>query len=70
MVSGLPLVKNFTYQGTEVHSGNFSHYSKGEVQLSTVPLWFKITYRFSSGKDVKKIEHPSAAPEQEKRKGF
>jgi hypothetical protein len=70
IVSGLPLVKNFTYQGTEVHSGNFSHYSKGEIQLSTVPLWLKITYRFSSGKNVKKIERTGEVPVQEKRKGF
>jgi hypothetical protein len=70
IVSGLPLAKTFTYQGSEVISGNFRHYSKGEIQLSTVPLWFKISYRFSSGQDRQRIDHSRVAPKQEIRKGF
>jgi outer membrane cobalamin receptor len=70
IVSGLPLAKTFTYQGSEVAGRDFYHYSKGEIQLSSVPLWIKISYRFSSGKHVQKIERIKMAPEQEKRKGF
>jgi hypothetical protein len=70
VVSGLPLAKTFTYQGSEVAGPDFYHYSKGEIQLSTVPLWFKISYRFSSGKNVQKIERTGEVPVQEKRKGF
>ncbi len=70
IVSGLPLAKTFTYQGSEVVGPDFYHFSKGEIQLSTVPLWFKISYRFSSGKNVQKIERTGEVPVQEKRKGF
>jgi hypothetical protein len=70
IVSGLPLANTFTYQGSEVTGPDFYHYSKGEIQLSSVPLWFKISYRFSSGKNVQKIERTSEVPVQEKRKGF
>jgi hypothetical protein len=70
IVSGLPLAKAFTYQGSEVTAPDFYHYSKGEIQLSSVPLWIKISYRFSSGKNVQKIERTGEVPVQEKRKGF
>ena len=70
IVSGLPFAKTFTYQGSEVAGPDFYHYSKGEIQLSSVPLWFKISYRFSSGKNVQKIERTGEIPVQEKRKGF
>lgn len=70
IVSGLPLTKTFIYQGSEVTGPDFYHYSKGEIQLSSVPLWIKISYRFSSGKNVQKIERTGEIPVQEKRKGF
>ncbi|MGC9353218.1 MAG: TonB-dependent receptor [Mariniphaga sp.] len=70
IVSGLPLTKTFTYQGSEVAGPEFYNYSKGEIQLSSVPFWFKISYRFSSGKNLQKIERTGEVPVQEKRKGF
>jgi outer membrane cobalamin receptor len=70
IVSGLPLAKTFTYQGSEVVGPDFYQYSKGEIQLSAVPLWIKISYRFSSGKNMQKIERTGEVPVQEKRKGF
>jgi hypothetical protein len=70
IVSGLPLAKTFTYQGSEVAGRDFYHYSKGEIQLSSVPLWIKISYRISSGKNLQKIERTGEVPVLEKRKGF
>ena len=70
IVSGLPLTKTFTYQGSEVSGPDFYHYSRGEIQLSSAPFWIKISYRFSSGKNVQKIERTGEVPVQEKRKGF
>jgi hypothetical protein len=70
VVSGLPLAKTFIYQGSEVATSDFNHYSKGEIHFSAIPLWIKINYRFSSGNNRQKIERSKMAPEQEKRKGF
>lgn len=70
IVSGLPLTENFTYQGYEVTASNFNHYSTGELHLSTLPLWIKISYRFASGGETHKIDRVKSVPEPELRKGF
>lgn len=70
IVSGVPLVKNFIYQGYQVNNSNFSHYSKGELNVSALPLWIKINYQFASGRKRQKIERANSAPEREIRKGF
>ncbi len=70
IVSGVPLVKNFTYQGYEVYNSNFSHYSKAELNMSAVPLWIKINYQFATGQKRQKIDRAKSAPEREIRKGF
>ncbi len=68
--AGAPCIKRFTYQGSKVVTTDFSHYSEGVVNLSDVPLWFKISYSFSSGKKREKIEHSGTEPQREIKKGF
>ncbi len=70
VVSGLPLAKDFTYQGYEFESSRFSHRSTGKLNLSSVPLWIKISYQFASGGKRQKIERATSVPEREIRKGF
>ncbi len=70
VVSGVPLSQNFTFQGSKVSSGQFSHYSKGEIAMSTLPLWIKISYRFTSNNNRKKLDRSGVVPEYEVRKGF
>jgi hypothetical protein len=54
IVSALPFVENFVYQGTEIQSHNFSSHYTGNLQLPTIPLMFRVSYQFSSGKKVDK----------------
>ena len=48
--SALPFIKTFTYQGSEIHGTDFYCHSEGNIRFSAVPLWFKFTYLFNSGK--------------------
>jgi hypothetical protein len=52
IVSALPFVENFVYQGTEINAQNFSSHYTGNLQLPTIPLMFRFSYQFSSGKKV------------------
>jgi outer membrane cobalamin receptor len=70
IVSGIPFTKNFTYYGNETSGPGFENYAKGELHLPAFPIWFKLSYQFSSGKKQAKIERSKTEPESEKRKGF
>ena len=70
VTSGVPLIESFTYQGNEVNSPEFRHYSTGKIQMSAIPLWIKISYRFSSGEKRQRIERQNQEPGREMRKGF
>ena len=52
--SALPFFKTFTYHGSEIKGADFYSYSEGNIRLSAVPLWFKFTYLFNSGKAFKR----------------
>jgi hypothetical protein len=41
---------NFTYTGNEIQSNQFYSYSEGNLQLPTLPVWFKIRYQFNKGR--------------------
>lgn len=70
IVSGIPFTKNFTYYGNETAGSGFESYANGVVHLPAFPLWFKLSYQFSTGKKQTKIERSKTEPEPEKRKGF
>ena len=70
IVSGIPFTKNFTYYGNETSAQGFENYADGMLQLPAFPLWFKLSYQFSTGKKQTKIERSKMEPESEKRKGF
>lgn len=70
IVSAIPFMKSFTYQGSEIKGSNFySHYA-GNVQMSMIPFWFKLSYQFSSGKSRNKIERSSEEIDNMPKKGF
>jgi len=46
----LPFAKTIDYNGRQVEGPNFQRDYLGRIEFSTMPLWFKITYRFSAGK--------------------
>jgi hypothetical protein len=70
IVSAVPLMKSFTYQGSEIHGSNFFTHSEGNVQMPLIPFWFKLSYQFSSGKSRTKIDHSGEEIENLPKKGF
>jgi hypothetical protein len=70
VVSALPFAKTFTYQGSRTSAPDFESYSKGEIQMSAVPFWFRFTWQFSSGGKREKIERSKMEFERENKKGF
>lgn len=55
IASALPFDRRFIYQGSETNAQNFHSRYEGNLLLPTLPAWFKLTYRFSSGKSINKI---------------
>jgi hypothetical protein len=55
IVSAIPLTKSFTYQGTEITGSDFSSHYEGDIKMSRIPVWFKISYQFNSGKKHERI---------------
>ncbi len=70
VVSGIPLTRSFTYHGSEIHSGDFYSRSEGNIQMSTVPFWFKFTWQFSAGTKRSRIDHKREGMEERRKKGF
>lgn len=70
IVSGLPFTKTFTYQGSEIEGSNFYSHYEGNVKLSAVPLWFKFSYQFRSGKNRENANHVAEEIENLPKKGF
>lgn len=56
LVTGLPLARSFVYDGSEFRGSGFHNHHKGMIQMSAVPVWFTLNYRFSSGESRKRIE--------------
>ncbi len=70
VVSGLPLVKSFTYRGSDIESPEISIHSRGEVNLSVIPVWFKLSYQFNSGKNRDNISRAREENGSRQKKGF
>jgi outer membrane receptor protein involved in Fe transport len=70
IISGVPFSKTFVYNGYKIENEDFSTHSEGTVQMSTIPVWFKFTYQFSSGKSRARIERATETFEKSPKKGF
>lgn len=57
IVNVLPFTKMFTYQGAEINTQNLYGRYAGDINLSRVLLWFKLSYQFNSGKKHEAIKH-------------
>ncbi len=68
--SALPFTRNFIYQGSETKTPDFSSRYEGHLKLSVVPLWFRISYQFSSGATHEKINRPKEEIDQRAKRGF
>jgi hypothetical protein len=68
--SALPFIKTFTYQGSEMTGTGFYSYSEGYIRFSVVPVWFKFTYIFNSGKVLNRVNNSKEDIENMPKKGF
>jgi hypothetical protein len=66
----LPFMKTFTYRGSEVIGADFYSHSEGNIRFSVVPLWFKFTYLFNSGKTLNRVNNSKEDIDNMPKKGF
>jgi hypothetical protein len=66
----LPFMKTFTYRGSEVKGTGFYSRSEGNIKFSVVPVWFKFTYLFNSGKTSKRVNDSKEDIDTMPKKGF
>ena len=55
IVSAVPFLRSFTYAGSETKGSDFYTHYEGNLKMPVIPFWFKLGYRFSSGKNREKI---------------
>lgn len=70
IISGIPFAKSFTYHGNKIEGTGFSSHSEGNVKMSAVPVWFKLRYQFSSGRQVNTINRSREQVERRPVRGF
>ena len=70
IVSAIPFTKSFTYQGSEIKGTNFYSHYEGNVKIHSIPVWFKLSYQFSSGKNRDKINRSKEEIDNLPKKGF
>lgn len=70
IVSAVPFTRSFTYQGTEINGSGFYSRYEGNVNMSVIPFWFKLSYQFRSGKNREKINHTTDEIDDLPKKGF
>jgi hypothetical protein len=70
IVSAIPFTKSFTYQGSEIKGYNFYSHYEGNVQMHLIPIWFRLSYQFSAGKNRDKIERSKEEIDNLPKKGF
>ncbi len=66
----LPFAGKFIYRGDEISSPEFTIYSQGVVDMSTLPILVKVNYQFQSGNTRTKTDRTREVVENQKRKGF
>jgi outer membrane receptor protein involved in Fe transport len=68
--SAVPFMKTFTYQGSEIRGTGFYSHSEGNIRFSVVPVWFKFTYLFNSGKVLNRGNNSKEDIDNMPKKGF
>jgi hypothetical protein len=70
IVSAIPFSNSFTYNGSEINGNGFTSSYKGNINLTSIPLWFKIGYQFNTGSSRSKINREKEQIENLPKKGF
>jgi hypothetical protein len=70
ITTAAPFKNNFTYSAYEIEAENFKEISEEDIQMSVFPVWFKLKYNFSSGKNSDRKRRLPEFKEQKPSKGF
>jgi Outer membrane protein beta-barrel family/CarboxypepD_reg-like domain/TonB-dependent Receptor Plug Domain len=70
IASAIPFTRTFIYQGSEVTGPDFHTYYEGNVKMTAIPVWLRLSYQFSSGKDRNKINRDKEETDNLQKKGF
>lgn len=70
LTSVLTLSRSFLYSGYTIETEGFYSRSEGTINMSTVPVWLKINYRFSNGVSKEKISHDIERSSRRSGRGF
>ncbi|OJU53981.1 MAG: hypothetical protein BGN96_17850 [Bacteroidales bacterium 45-6] len=70
IISALPLVRTFIYQGSNIHSSSFTSKYAGNLKLPAMPFMFRITYQFNIGKDRNKMNREKEDLDTKPKQGF
>jgi len=70
VMAALPFAKTFVYQGTEIESQNFTSSYSGNLKLPTVPIMFRLSYQFQTGKEKRIINRDKESVPKRVKSGF
>jgi outer membrane cobalamin receptor len=70
LTSALPLQRSFTYHGTRLDGKDIYRHTEGNIMMSAVPLWIKVSYQFNSGKRVNGVKRDIENFEAKPKIGF
>jgi hypothetical protein len=70
VTGAMPFLNQYNYRGSEIETPEFYSHSAGYIQMSTVPLWFKLSWQFNSGEKRTRINRSTDALEEKRTKGF
>jgi hypothetical protein len=70
IITALPLVKTFVYQGSNINSSTFTNKYAGNLKLPTMPFMFRVTYQFNLGKDRNNMNREKENLDTKPKHGF
>ncbi|MFP4555425.1 MAG: outer membrane beta-barrel protein [Bacteroidales bacterium] len=70
VMAALPFAKTFIYQGSEIEAQNFTSSYRGNLKLPTVPIMFRLSYQFQTGKEKKLINRDKGNVPKRVKSGF
>lgn len=70
MTTALTFSKSFLYNGYTMDTEGFYSRSEGTINMSAIPVWLKVNYRFSKGSSKDKISHDIERSGRRSGRGF
>ena len=70
MTTALTFSKSFLYNGYTIDTEGFYSRSEGTINMSAIPVWLKVNYRFSKGLSKERISHDIERSGRRSGRGF